>query len=302
MNTKPRPASVWPGRALHTDADPTSRRKSPPKAAAAPVAYGDPNATVRLSKRMSELGLASRREADDWIERGWVMLDGAPAVLGTKVAANLTAARIVIRKVAQRQQAAQATILLNKPVGYVSAQAEHGYTPAVALIKAESRWEECDAPRQFSPAHLHHLAVAGRLDIDSTGLLVLTQDGRIARQLIGADSAVEKEYLVRVSLSDAPTRTAGVDDVQSAFPESKLALLRHGLALDDQPLRPAQVEWINPQQLRFVLREGKKRQIRRMCELVGLRVTGLKRVRIGQVRLGALPLGAWRYLRDDEQF
>jgi 23S rRNA pseudouridine2604 synthase len=261
-----------------------------------------PSDTVRLSRRMSELGLASRREADAWIEQGWVLIDGVPAVLGTKVSAHLPAARITIRKVAMHQQAAQVTILLHKPVGYVSAQAEHGYTPAVALIKAESRWEECDAPRQFSPAHLRHLAVAGRLDIDSTGLLVLTQDGRVARQLIGEDSDVEKEYLVRVSLSDASVRHTGEEDVQAAFPESQLALLRHGLMLDDQPLRQAQVEWINPQQLRFVLREGKKRQIRRMCESVGLRVTGLKRVRIGHVRLGALPLGTWRYLRDDEQF
>ncbi len=302
MSTKPRPASAWPGRPLRADASAPSCCQTPFKAAASSAAQGDPNTAVRLSKRMSELGLASRREADAWIEQGWVLVDGAPAVLGTKVAANLPASRIAIRKVAQHQQAAQATILLHKPVGYVSAQAEHGYTPAIALIKAESRWEECDAPRQFSPAHLRHLAVAGRLDIDSTGLLVLTQDGRIARQLIGEDSAVEKEYLVRVSLRDAPAGNAGEEDVQAAFPQSKLALLRHGLMLDDQPLRPAQVEWINPQQLRFVLLEGKKRQIRRMCELVGLRVTGLKRVRIGQVRLGALPLGAWRYLRDDEQF
>lgn len=299
MSTKPRPASAWPGRPLRAESAP--RPRAPARPDGAPALQGDAEATVRLSKRMSELGLASRREADAWIEQGWVLVDGAPAVLGTKVSAHLPASRITIRKVAQHQQAAQATILLHKPVGYVSAQAEHGYTPAIALIKAESRWEECDAPRQFSPGHLRHLAVAGRLDIDSTGLLVLTQDGRIARQLIGEDSAVEKEYLVRVSLHDAPGRNAA-DDVQAAFPESKLALLRHGLNLDDQPLRPAQVEWINPQQLRFVLREGKKRQIRRMCELVGLRVTGLKRVRIGQVRLGALPLGAWRYLRDDEQF
>ncbi|OZB71115.1 MULTISPECIES: pseudouridine synthase [unclassified Thiomonas] len=300
MTTKPRPASVWPGRPRSSE--PAPRRSAPAKTVAAPAPQGDPAAEVRLSKRMSELGLASRREADDWIERGWVLLDGAPAVLGTKVAGNLPASRIVIRKAAQHRQAAQVTILLHKPVGYVSAQAEHGYTPAVALIKAENRWAECEAPQPFSPAHLRHLAVAGRLDIDSTGLLVLTQDGRIARQLIGEDSAVEKEYLVRVSLTDAPARNGAEEDVQAAFPESRLALLRHGLKLDDQPLRPAQVEWINPQQLRFVLREGKKRQIRRMCELVGLRVTGLKRVRIGGLRLGALPLGQWRYLREDEGF
>ncbi|WP_079416117.1 pseudouridine synthase [Thiomonas intermedia] len=300
MSTKPRSAPVWPGRPLRTDAADRGSAATPSRPSAAPE--GQTDAQVRLSKRMSELGLASRREADDWIERGWVLLDGEPAVLGTKVAGNLPASRIVIRRAAQHLQARQVTILLHKPVGYVSAQAEHGYTPAVALIKSETRWAECDSPHGFAPTHLRHLAVAGRLDIDSTGLLVLTQDGRIARQLIGEDSAIEKEYLVRVSLADSPARNSGDEDVQAAFPESRLALLRHGLALDGHPLRPAQVEWINPQQLRFVLREGKKRQIRRMCELVGLRVTGLKRVRMGQVRLGALPQGQWRYLRDDEAF
>jgi len=81
-----------------------------------------------------------------------------------------------------------------------------------------------------------------------------------------------------------------------------LALLNHGLELEGQALRPAQVEWVNGDQLRFVLREGKKRQIRRMCEAVGLKVTGLKRVRIGAVRLGEVPLGQWRYLKLGETF
>ncbi|HEX7438761.1 MAG TPA: pseudouridine synthase, partial [Caldimonas sp.] len=135
------------------------------------------------------------------------------------------------------------------------------------------------------------LVPAGRLDIDSVGLLVLTQDGRIAKQLIGEESHVEKEYLVRVAT------TAG-----APLAPDKLGLLRHGLELDGEALRPAQVEWINPEQLRFVLVQGKKRQIRRMCEAVGLQVLGLKRVRIGGVVLGDLPPGRWRYLRADEAF
>ena len=136
----------------------------------------------------------------------------------------------------------------------------------------------------------------GRLDIDSVGLLVLTQDGRVARALIGEDSDIDKEYLVRVAYGDITT------DVQAAFPREQLARLRHGLSLDGQPLRPAQVDWQNPEQLRFVLREGKKRQIRRMCEQVGLKVTGLKRIRIGRVLLGQLPQGQWRYLGEHERF
>ena len=128
------------------------------------------------------------------------------------------------------------------------------------------------------------------------GLRVLTQDGRIARQLIGQDSEIDKEYLVRVAYGNAR------EQVQQAFPPQALARLRHGLSLDGQALKPAQVDWQNPEQLRFVLREGRKRQIRRMCELVGLQVVGLKRIRIGRVMLGNLPAGQWRYLGPDEAF
>lgn len=261
-----------------------------PKAAAAP---GAPAATVRLNKRMAELGLCSRREADDWIARGWVRVNGAPAVMGQPVAAD---ARIEVDRQAEQQQRLQVTILINKPVGYVSGQAEDGHEPAVALVQPQNRWRECNSRMRWGHEQLRGLAPAGRLDIDSIGLLVLTQDGRVARQLIGEDSEIEKEYLVRVSYGP---ETA---NVQALFPPEKLALLNHGLSLDGQALRPAQVSWQNPEQLRFVLKEGKKRQIRRMCEQVGLFVTGLKRVRIGRVNLGHLPVGQWRYLAPHEHF
>ena len=251
------------------------------------------NEPVRLNKRMAELGLCSRREADDWIERGWVRVNGQPAQMGVKV---MPQDRIEVDKRATGQQEQRVTILLNKPVGYVSGQAEDGHRPAVTLIDARSHWRGDGAHRRFAPAQLRGLAPAGRLDIDSVGLLVLTQDGRVARQLIGEDSTVDKEYLVRVSFGEIAT------NVQAAFPPAQLARLRHGLSLDGQPLKPAQVDWQNPEQLRFVLREGKKRQIRRMCEAVGLHVTGLKRIRIGQVQLGALPVGQWRYLGVHERF
>ena len=198
-----------------------------------PAASSDP---VRLSKRMAELGLCSRREADAYIEKGWVKVNGRTAVLGEKVT---VADRIELQRQAHEQQAARVTVLLNKPVGFVSAQPEKGYRAAVELIREENRWEGDDSGIAFQAAHCRSLAPAGRLDIDSVGLLVL---------------------------------------------------------------RPAKVSWQNQDQLRFILREGKKRQIRRMCELVGLRVTGLKRIRIGRVKLGALPPGKWRYLRPDERF
>ncbi|MDQ9171521.1 pseudouridine synthase [Oxalobacteraceae bacterium R-40] len=244
---------------------------------------------LRLSKRMSELGLCSRREADEWIERGWVRVDGVVvSQLGSKVLPNQ---RITIERQAAQQQARRVTVLLNKPMGYVSGQAEDGYQPAVTLVNAGTRWKEDKTELTFHPSQLRSLVPAGRLDIDSVGLLVLTQDGRIAKQLIGEDSSIEKEYLVRVRYTKP-----------GKLPDADLQLLNHGLSLDGKKLLPAKVRWQNEDQLRFILREGKKRQIRRMCEAVGLKVLGLKRVRIGKVALGDLPPGQWRYLRDDERF
>jgi 23S rRNA pseudouridine2604 synthase len=242
----------------------------------------------RLSKRMTALGLASRREADEWIEAGWVRVNGQLAVLGQRVGPN---DRIDIDPAAHREQARRVTVLLNKPIGYVSGQAEDGYEPASVLIRPDNQWVEDRSGLRWHPGHLRGLAPAGRLDIDSVGLLVLTQDGRVAKALIGDDSSIEKEYLVRVEY------TRG-----DRLPDADLALLNHGLSLDGRPLRPCKVSWQNEDQLRFVLREGRKRQIRRMCEAVGLKVLGLKRVRIGSVVLGHLPVGQWRYLRPDEYF
>ena len=244
---------------------------------------------IRLSKRMSELGLSSRREADEWIAKGWVRVDGKViSELGSKV---LPEQKITIEKQARVEQARRVTVLINKPMGYVSGQAEDGYKPAVVLVRPENRWQQDRLPIQFSGGQLKSLVPAGRLDIDSVGLLVLTQDGRIAKQLIGEDTHIDKEYLVRVKYSKT-----------GSLPDHDLQRLNHGLTLDGKALLPAIVRWQNDDQLSFILREGKKRQIRRMCELVGLKVLGLKRVRIGQVKLGDLPVGQWRYLSDSESF
>jgi len=262
-------------------------RASNPMFNAAPQA-GQPD-LPRLSKRMAELGLCSRREADEFISNGWVTVDGEVIdTLGTRIKPD---AVIEISREAQKHQSETVTIIMNKPIGYVSGQAEDGYMPAVTLVHPDNEWQE-DGHRdttlpKFKRGHLQGLAPAGRLDIDSTGLLVFTQDGRVARQLIGDDSTIEKEYLVRV---------------EGTLSEAGLKLLNFGLSLDGVNLKPAKVSWQNEDQLRFVLREGRKRQIRRMCELVGLHVVGLKRIRIGSVSLGRLPVGSWRYLRFGERF
>ena len=243
----------------------------------------EPLDPIRLSKLMSERGLCSRREADEYIARGWVFVDGSRvSELGTKVLPDVA---VKLDLPAQATQGGRMTVLLNKPVGFVSSQPEPGYKPAVTLIVPDRQM--AGDTIAFKREHLKELAPAGRLDIDSTGLIVFTQDGRVAKQLIGEDSKVEKEYLVRVvgTLSDAD-----------------LKRLNHGLSLDGKALKPAKVRWQNEDQLDFILREGKKRQIRRVCEMVGLRVVGLKRIRIGKVMLGDLPMGQWRYLREDESF
>src|SRR5471032_1044242 len=277
---------------------PVSKPSKPRDADAPPsparIARENEEGLVRLSKVMSELGLCSRREADEWIEKGWVLVDGEVIdTLGTKIRPDQN---VEIAPAAHAAQMQQVTILIHKPVGYVSGQAEDGYQPAVTLVNPSNHWADDQSGIRFTPLHLRTLAPAGRLDIDSTGLLVLTQDGRVAKQLIGGHSDVDKEYLVRVKFGEHEV------DIEPHFPPESLALLRHGLSLDDVPLKTAQVSWQNGEQLRFVLREGKKRQIRRMCELVGLEVVGLKRIRMGRVTLGALPPGQWRYLGADEAF
>ncbi len=236
---------------------------------------------VRLSKLMVQRGICSRREADAFIGSGQVMVDGVVVdVLGTRVAED---AVITLSDAAEFEQRSLLTVLVNKPVGYVSTQPERGYRPAIDLVHPDNEY-----PADTGILHYNDLAslsAAGRLDIDSHGLLVLTQDGRLAAKIIGAQSTVDKEYLVRVSghLSD-----------------EGLALLNFGLDLDERPLLRADVEWANESQLRFVLREGRKRQIRRMCDAVGVKVVDLKRVRIGGLRLGALPTGCWRFLEAGE--
>lgn len=240
---------------------------------------------VRLSKIMAERGLCSRREADDLIAKGWVMVDGEIVdQLGTKVSPD---AVIELAPQAQNKLDRLVTILVNKPIGYVSGQPENNYEPAVRLITPQNQERVSQNDQRLERRHFDGLAPAGRLDIDSQGLLVFTQNGQMAKKLIGENSDIEKEYLVRV---------------EGRIGDKELKLLNFGLELDGQPLRRAHVEWINRDQLRFILKEGKKRQIRRMCELVGLHVKGLKRVRIGRVNLGNLPEGMWRFLQPGENF
>lgn len=247
-----------------------------------PSSSSESSGLLRLSKLMAERGICSRREADQYIQQGQVLVNGEKITeLGTKVSPDV---RIELGAEALKQQKQLITVLLNKPIGYVSNLPEKGYEPAIVLLTEDNYYFE-EYP-ECEPYRLNGLAVAGRLDIDSQGLMIFTQDGRLAKQVIGENSEIEKEYLVRV---------------RGNLSREQLQLLRHGLELDGKKLKPAQVSWINDDQLKFILKEGKKRQIRRMCEMVGLTVLGLKRVRIGEIKLGDLPEGRWRFLEPHEK-
>ncbi len=242
--------------------------------------------SIRLSKYLSQNNVCSRREAELFIERGWLRVDGQLVTRqGVRVSES---SHIELDPRATSYQSRFTTVLLNKPVGYVSGQPEPGCKPAATLIKksnllGSARGKETQQIRW----PLTKLAPAGRLDLDSSGLLVLTQDGRIARQLIGPDSRIEKEYMVRTA---------------EPFSESQIEQLKFGMSLDGVTLRKATVEPIDSNYFRIVLTEGRNRQIRRMCDIAGMRVFALKRVRIGRIRLASLPLGKWRPLLAGERF
>ena len=228
----------------------------------------------RVNRWLAQSGVCSRREAEDLIARGLVSIDGERVEdAGRKILPGQTLTLAELRPAF--------TAVLNKPVGYVSAQPEPGQTPAARLLTDAARVGEGTAPAKDAS-----LAPLGRLDLDSHGLLLLSDDGVLAKAVIGPESALDKEYLVRV---------------RGEITEAGLARLRHGLQLDGRALKPAKVTPAGEQRLRFVLTEGRNRQIRRMCELVGLEVTDLFRLRIGPLKLGDLPEGRWRTLGAGER-
>jgi 23S rRNA pseudouridine2604 synthase len=231
----------------------------------------------RVNKWLAQQGVCSRREAEALIAQGLVRIDGIRVDdPGRKIAPGQKL------EVGASNARALFTIMLNKPVGVVSAQPERGQIPAARLLTS-ANLHGAATPIPSADTSLPPL---GRLDQDSRGLLLLSEDGVLAKAVIGPDSALDKEYLVVV--------TGQIDD-------KKLALLRHGLKLDGRQLKPARVTVVGPQTLRFELREGRNRQIRRMCEAVDLDVADLFRIRIGPLELGDLPEGKWRALTTEER-
>ena len=231
----------------------------------------------RVNKWLGQSGVCSRREAEGFIERGLISIDGEVVTdTGRKILPGQTLT------LSDGAGPAAFSVVLHKPMGIVSAQPEPGQTPAVRLLtKAALVGESPQIPDRDT-----RLAPLGRLDMDSRGLLLLSDDGVLAKAIIGPESDLEKEYLVRVTGKITP---------------EKIARLCHGLHMDGRQLKPAKVSVVQGQELRFILKEGRNRQIRRMCELVGMHVMDLVRIRIGTLRLGDLPEGKWRVLGDHER-
>ena len=268
------------------DIPPVGERSQTAKPVGEPAGQRHPlKEPPRLAKRISELFGCSRREADEWIENGWVRVDGVVVkTLGTRAHPK---AVIEVKDEAKSHRPESVTIVLNKPEGVVAGPAEDRQTSALQLIQAENRWSEDGTALTFKATHLRGLALAGKLDVEASGMLVFTQEGSVARRIVGDDTKLEKEYLVAV---------------KGELSAADLKKLNFGLTLDDIKLKRAEVSWQHEGTLRFVLHESRPQQIQRMCELVDLRVVGIRRLRIGSVSLGKLPAGQWRYLREGERF
>jgi 23S rRNA pseudouridine2604 synthase len=265
------------------------------------------NRMVRLSKRMSELELCSRREADRLIQAGKVLIDGNTAQLGEKVESNLT--NIVVLQDLEDDMPA---VVLNKPLEYVSGQAEHGHTPAIRLLTKENLAPRAGETRKRDEIFLNlthsaqTFAPAGRLDLESTGLLIFCRSGVLAKKLVGDSGKVEKEYIVTVRKAQQLNRREREQGL-TALPETtnNLKRLNKGgarLAGDLRPLRPLVAKWVERgEKLRIVMKEGRKHQIRRMLrELIGFHVVSLDRIRIGPVEIQDLAPGQWRPLEASE--
>lgn len=237
----------------------------------------------RVNKWLAQAGVCSRREAESLIAQGLIRIDGERVEdPGRKILPGQT---LTLLDRAGDQLAAAFTVLIHKPVGVVSAQPEGAQIPAVRLVKRDTLWGDAAADTAI-PGSQSRLAPVGRLDQDSRGLLLMSEDGVVAKAVIGPESRIDKEYLVTV---------AGRID------RARIQKLRHGLELDGRALKPAKVTLEPDDTLRFVLTEGRYRQIRRMCELVGLEVTDLVRIRIGPLVLGDLPEGRWRFVSPAER-
>jgi 23S rRNA pseudouridine2604 synthase len=232
--------------------------------------------TIRLAKRVAEMIPCSRGEAEQYISGGWITVNGVVnEEPGSRVSDDM---EVLLHPDAKLGEIVPVTILLNKAPGVVD--------PIGCL--SEETWVPPDHGNQrFLKRHLANLTVTSPMDVNAGGLVVLTQDFRVTRKLVGEEARVEQEYIVEVS---------------GQIREGGLALLNHGLTFNNKPIAPMKVSWQNETRLRFALKDSKPGLITNMCKSVGLKVVAMKRIRIGRVPMASLPVGQWRYLHEYERF
>jgi 23S rRNA pseudouridine2604 synthase len=236
---------------------------------------------IRLAKRVAEIASCSRSEAEQYIEGGWVTVDGAVV---DEPAFRVSDQKIELLPDATLAPVEPVTIVLHKPAG-LNTFADPA--AALQLITPDTRSPEDRSALRFLKRHLKGLALTDHLETSTSGLVVLTQDWRIKRKLVDDIARMEQEYVV---------------DVTGELIPNGLALLNHGLTFNGKPLPPIKVSWQKETRLRFALKGVQRGQIAFMCEKVGLAAQTIKRIRMGRLPLAGLPAGQWRYLSEFEQF
>lgn len=236
---------------------------------------------VRLAKRVAELFRCSRLEAEQYIKGGSVRVNG---VVVEDPAYPVSTEAVELEPDAQAETIEPATVLLHKPVGYDTIS---GRKPAAALVQPETRWPDDPSGVRLLQRHFARLTPLVPLDAEASGLMVLTQDGRVWRRLTEDGDEIEQEFVVETQGDIAP---------------NGLSLLNHGLHYGGRALPPCKVSWQNEFRLRFAIKGVQGGQLRHMCAQVGLAVLAIRRLRIGKISLAKMPVGAWRYLPVGERF
>lgn len=241
--------------------------------------------TVRLAKHLTGLVSCSRREAEQYIENGWVEVDGRVI---EEPGFRLQPQQVVTFNPQTSLALPQPiTILLNKPVAIDAPFEIAPSASLLLLLGAQQQAAEDRSGIQYLKRHGSGLTLATPLEASASGLVVLTQDWRVARKLIDDAARVEQEFIV---------------EVKGELGEQGLELLNHGLSWNGKPLAPMKVSWQNETRLRFALKGVQRGQLSYLCEKVGLTVLNIKRIRVGRIPMAGLPLGQWRYLMEYERF
>ena len=243
--------------------------------------------SIRLAKRLAAQVSCSRSDAEHYISAGWVRVDGRVELVAESRVGD--SQKVELDAHATLKPAAPVTILLHQPAAHAgdAAAEASGGDPAMEYLKSAARASDDRSGIRVLKSHFMHLKPVAPLEKGASGLVVFTQDGRIARKLTQDAGGIEREVIV---------------EVEGEIAEHGLKRLNHGLEWNGKALPPIKASWQNERRLRFALKGERPGQIVHMCTSVGLKVLGMKRIRIGRVPMAGLAPGQWRYLPDGERF